>query len=148
MTGRRRPPPGPRRRRRRGRLRRSAAGDRLSLLAVVVLVVVLLGAMAVRPLQSYTAAAARVDELTATQERLEAGVDELSERRAALEDPEQLELLAREEHGLVRPGEIPYVVVTPEPEDQQIRPRPPEPDPRTDGPWYRRLTDAVRELFG
>lgn len=137
----------PARRRRRGdgsRLRRLTAGDRIYLLVLFV-VIVLLGVMAIAPLQSYTAAEDRTDRLAASVDRLQEEVDALEERRERLSDPDEIELLAREEHGLVKPGEEPYVVVTPEPEFTR-----PEPDTGEDPdavPWYERLRDAALDLF-
>lgn len=122
-------------------------GDRLYLLALVV-VVTAVGAMALGPLESYTAAADRVDALEDTRDRLRHEVDTLEERRDRLEDPEELELLARSEHGLVRPGEIPFVVVVPDADPDRVRPEPPTPGEPADGPWYRRLGRALAELFG
>ena len=121
-------------------------GDRLYLLALVV-VVTAVGAMALGPLESYTAAADRVDALEDTRDRLRHEVDTLEERRDRLEDPEELELLARSELGLVKPGEIPFVVVAPD-DDPQVRPSGGEPDgDEPDAPWYRRLGRALADLF-
>lgn len=132
-----------------GRLRRLAGGDRPFLVLLIVLVA-LLGAMAMGPVQRYTAAADRVEALEGTRAQLAAQVDRLEDRRATLEDPEELELIARTELGLVKPGEIPYVVVPPADEGavEQVRPEPPPPAPAEGGPWYRRLGRAVTELFG
>ena len=127
-------------------MRRITAGDRVWAF-VLVAALVLLGMTAVGPLQQYTAAADRVDELAATRDRLAQEVDELEERRERLADPEELELIARSQHGLVLPGEIPYVVVTPEPELEQVRPESPDAPEGSAGPWYRRLGEVLRELF-
>ncbi len=117
------------------------------MLALVAIVTVIL-TMAVGPLQSYTAATDRVEALERTRDQLRAEVDSLEERRERLEDPEELELLARSEHGLVRPGEIPFVVVVPDADPDRVRPEPPTPGEPADGPWYRRLGRALAELFG
>ena len=128
-------------------LRHLLRGDRLYVLALVA-VVTAVGAMAVGPLQSYTAAADRVDAMEHTRDLLREEVDALEERRDRLHDPEELELLARTELGLVKPGEIPFVVVAPE---EQLEPPRPDTSGSGDGeeePWYRRLGRAVAELFG
>jgi hypothetical protein len=105
-------------------------------------------AMALGPVQNYTAAADRVEALASTREQLSAQVDRLEDRRTTLEDPEELELIARTELGLVRPGEIPFVVVGPEgPEEEQVRPPPAVPDTGEGGHWFRRLGRAVGRLF-
>lgn len=132
--------------RRRGRLRAAAAGDRLCVLALFVLVV-LLAAMAMGPLQSYTAAADRVDGLAETRDRLQDEVDLLEDRRERLHDPEEIELMARSELGLVKPGEVPFVVVTPEPELDRVHPDANQEPGSTDGAWYRRLGRWIGGLF-
>lgn len=124
-----------------------AGGDRPYVAALVVLVVVV-ATMALGPLQNYTAAADRVDELGSTRDQLAAQVDRLEDRRARLQDPEELEQMARSHLGMVKPGEIPFVVVRPDGDDQeQVRPEPVEAEPAEDGPWYRRLGRSLSDLF-
>jgi cell division protein FtsB len=130
-------------------LRHLLQGERLYLLALV-LVVTVVGAMALGPLQSYTAAADRVDALERTRDQLRSEVDALEERQERLQDPEELELLARSELGLVKPGEIPFVVVTPDDELVPVRPQADataEGDGDEGGPWYRQLGRALADLF-
>jgi cell division protein FtsB len=90
--------------------------------ALVVLVV--LGILFVAVLPTRTLLQQRRDTKAATAE-----LRELRERNAALEerarrlrDPREIEQLAREQYGLVRPGEEPYVVL----------PAPPPPAPEDD----------------
>ncbi len=142
-----------RRPRARGRLRDVLlAGDRPYGFALVGLVV-LVAAMALGPLQVFTASAARVDELEAQRDVLREEVDALEDRERRLEDPEEIELLARSELGLVREGEIPFIVVTPE-EDRQRIGRPEdlgvtgEPSDDADLPWYRRAGRWLGDLLG
>lgn len=120
-------------------------GDRLYLLALVAVVTVM-AAMAVGPLQNYTAAADRVENLERTRDQLREEVDTLEQRRERLEDPEELELLARSELGLVKPGEIPFVVVAPDEGSEQVRPGE-EPGDGDGDPWYRRLGRWLAERF-
>lgn len=121
-------------------------GDRPYFLALLVLLA-LLTVMAVAPLQSFTAATARVDDLAARRDDLQARVDRLEAERERLEDPEELELLAREELGLVKPGEIPYVVVTPERSLGELHDEPHD-VPAGDAPtWYERLWAGVTAGF-
>ena len=127
-------------------LRHLVRGDRLYVLALVAVVTVI-GTMAVGPLQNYTAAADRVEALERTRDQLGAEVDALEVRRQRLDDPEELELLARSELGLVKPGEIPFVVVAPDDEPGQVHPPPPEADAEREQPWYRRLGRALGDLF-
>lgn len=141
MTVRRRPrAPG------RRRLRRLVAGDRVYAFVLLGVVAVLV-AMATGPLQNYTAAADRVDSLAASRERLAEEVDSLQDRRERLHDLEEIELMARTELGMVRPGEVPFVVVTPEPELERLDPEAEQP-PAAGGSWYRRLGRWLGGLVG
>lgn len=130
-------------------LRRFTAGDRLYLVALAVLVVVL-AFMAIGPLQSYTVATERVEGLATSRDRLESAVERLEERRERLQDPEEIEVLARSELGLVMPGEEAYVV-SDHPEDRdaghfQADPtRNAEPEEVT---WYRRLGRWLADRLG
>jgi len=50
----------------------------------------------------------------------------LEQRIKDLDDPMTIELLARSQQGLVRPGEVPYVLIAPEVEAPRIRDAPEE----------------------
>jgi cell division protein FtsB len=140
-------PAEPGRKARGGRLRRVARGDR-PFMAGLVVVLVLVVTMALGPLQNYTAAADRVEALESTRDQLRQQVDALEDRRTLMQDPEELELIARTELGLVMPGEVPFVVVTPNDEEyEQVRPEPPAVEPSGDVPWYRRLGRSLQDLF-
>ena len=122
--------------------------DRPFLIALFGLLVVI-GAMAVGPLRSLSAANDRVDELTRERNVLAEEVAELEEQRADLNDPDEQEVYAREQLGFVKPGEAPYVVLP----DPQAPPRGSDPPaeetaPPTPSPWYERLVDALTSLFG
>jgi threonine dehydrogenase-like Zn-dependent dehydrogenase len=71
----------------------------------------LLAFMASAPIRSLDAANQRVEYLHATKQQLTASVTDLEHRKTRLQDPEQVELLARSKFGLVKPGETAYVVV-------------------------------------
>ena len=114
-------PDGPRHREGESVVRRLVSGDRPYVLAFFVLLVVL-AMMIVGPLQSYTSAAERVHDLQVTQIELARTVADLQARKDRLQDPEQIELLARQRLGLVKPGEIPFVVTDGQPDSDQIRP--------------------------
>jgi hypothetical protein len=105
----------------------------------------LLSVMAVGPAKSYAAAADRVTQLAQSRAHLQSEVDRLEELRLRLGDPEEIELLAREQFGLVRPGEIPYVVVHPGGQLDRLPTAVVEPPPV---PWYRRLLATFRHVFG
>ncbi len=144
-AGRAKPAANRRRSRRQGRFWALVSGDRpyaLALLALLVLIVM----MMTGPVQRLTDATGRVDALTETRDRLASEVDRLQERKERLENPDEVELLARQELGLVKPGEIPFVVVTPE--GEFARPGPDRgADPAFVGPWWRRLRDAWAEFL-
>lgn len=130
--------------RRGGALEWLRQGDRIYLLVTLGLAI-LLGVMAIGPVKSYTAAADRVDQLYKSRAELQSQVDRLEQRRVELADPEEIELLAREQLGLVRPGEIPYVVMTPRSEPNHVGSTTPAPARQ---PWYRRLGQALHGLRG
>lgn len=123
--------------------------DRPYLVALLGLLVVI-AAMAIGPLRSLSAANDRVDELTRERDVLAEEVDGLEDKRDDLNDPAEQEVYAREQLGLVRPGEVPYVVL-PDPESGAAG----DGEPGTAGeggaestPWYRRLAEALTALFG
>jgi cell division protein FtsB len=125
-------------------------GLRISgLLAVLALAVVVVTAAGIFPLgqiidqdESVDLAERQLEALRGENRRLEAQV-------VALETPEEVERLARERFGLVRPGEVSYVVVSPEGDQPFV----PEPEPtleRDTSPWWRDLWDFLtgRDLAG
>lgn len=117
------------------------------LIAGLLGVLGLLATMAIGPLQGYSAGADHVQQLAAERNQLQDQVRVLEDRRELLLDPDHVELIARAELGLVKPGEIPYTVVSPDADDQQVRPAPqalPEPQ---GGPWYERFARSVSRLF-
>jgi cell division protein FtsB len=124
------------------RLRVVLRRDRPYLLALLALLI-LLAVMAIGPLHSYTAAAQQVDGLVAARDQLAERVVDLERERERLQDPDHIELLAREQLGLVKPGEIPFVVVTPEPDLRQLQ----EQAEQRDGWWLRRLWRAAVERW-
>lgn len=88
-------------------------GDRP--LIVLTLVIGALGmSLLVGPAQRYFDERSRVDLLRHTEAVLDAEVRALEQRVADLHDPEHLEILAREQHGMARPGELSYVIVPPD----------------------------------
>lgn len=78
------------------------------------------------------------------QQQLDALVEEnrrLEHQIAALQTPQEVERLAREQFGLVRPGDIAYVALIPpgtEGEQPEI-----EVDLGTSTPWWRNLWDFL-----
>ena len=100
------------RRRTRGR-RRTRPVD--VLLGVLLLGVVALGAMLlVQPFEDYLAQRQRVAVLEQQALALETENLRLERRVEDLDDPVTIELLARAQQGLIREGEVPYVLTPPE----------------------------------
>lgn len=114
-------------------------GERVPVLATFGLAL-LLAAMGFRPAQSFLAAADRVEQLADRRVALQTQVDELDDRRRRLQNPDEIELLAREQFGLVEPGEIPYVVVRPDAPADDLEIALPDPGAR---PWYRRALETL-----
>jgi cell division protein FtsB len=125
-----------------GRLFAFAKASRQFVIGLAALLA-LLAFMAAGPIRSLDAANQRVEYLRATKRQLTASVTELEHRRAQLQDPQQIELLARTKFGLVKPGETAYVVVTPE-DRVQADTQPPKGAGHR--PWYRWLLDAVVDM--
>jgi cell division protein FtsB len=97
----------------RERQRRGSAVDLLLgglLLGAIGLGVVLLAP----PFEKYVMARQRVSLLEQQALALDTENQRLERRLADLDDPVTIELLARSQQGLVRPGEVPYVLIAPE----------------------------------
>ena len=125
---------------------RAVRGDRplvLALLGVIGLGVVLMSG----PAQSYLDGRARVDALAVKVDALEQENERLGQRADDLEDPGNIELLAREQQGFIRPGEVPYTLVPPEVDRPQIT-APRDGAPVEVGAWYVRAWETVRGWFG
>lgn len=122
----------------------AVSGDRpfvIGLVGVLALAVVMLSG----PFQSYVDGRARVESLQAKVAALDAENGSLRQRQADLEDPTNIELLAREQQGMIRPGEVPYAIVPPEVERPLITA--PAPEAEADVPWHRRVWEAVTTVF-
>ena len=78
-----------------------------------LLVVGLLFAMAIEPTRQLLAQRARVDAMETDLAKIERLNGQLATRIDRLKDPDYIEQQARAQAGLVRPGEIPYVVMPP-----------------------------------
>lgn len=125
------------------RIRELVGGDRpllAGLLTVLVVAVVMLSG----PLENYLAARERVETLEAQAEALGAANRQLRQQVGDLRDPEHIELLAREEHGMVRPGQVAYVIIPP----QSDRPRIADPvaPERVERSLLERVWGRLRDL--
>ena len=91
---------------------RTLSRDRPRLTAragALVVIVTLLGVLAVVPARAYLDQRARIAALELQAERLESQNAALGSAIAKLHDPAELERLARECLGMVKPGEIAFV---------------------------------------
>jgi hypothetical protein len=90
-----------------------------------------LGVTALGPYADLTAAQSRVATLEARQAELAEAVGELEAEAERLQDPASLEEQARDDLGMARPGEIPYIVVDPDegPDGEAVAAPPPAPEP-------------------
>ncbi len=116
------------------------AGDRPYLVALFG-VLTLASLMISGPLHHYLDGRDRLELLDRKRAALSAEVERLERRAADLENPVYIEELAREQLGLVAPGEIPYLVVTPDAEQEQLAPAEP-----SLVPWYRRAWKMLAGL--
>ncbi|HEX5950760.1 MAG TPA: septum formation initiator family protein [Actinomycetota bacterium] len=80
--------------------------------AALLLLVAILALLTLVPARQFLAQRGRIAELEGTATRLEQQNDALQREIARLKDPAELERLARECLGMVRPGEI--ALVTPD----------------------------------
>ncbi len=102
---------------------------RLGLLAIVV------GALAVTGVAPAQQVFTQKRLIETEKQKLAALTDKnqaLQDRLDRSKDPAYMEKLARDQLGLVRPGETSYVVIPGPPV-----PAPPKPPPTPDGPWAR-----------
>ena len=102
-------------------------------LVVFLLVAGLLAAMAIEPTAELMQQNERISRMTAELREIESTNKRLERRIERLDDPDFLEQKAREQIGLVRPDETPFLVVPPSPEsagkDRKKRAAPPPPPP-------------------
>jgi cell division protein FtsB len=122
--------------------RRAAITTRAAVLAVVLGVLAL--ALTV-PLRQYVAQRGAVAKLRAQEAAQQRRVDALEARKAQLQDPAYVEQLARERLHFVRPGEVPYILLTPAPTAAPVKPGTPGgSNLGGSGPWYSRLWGTVQ----
>ena len=112
-----------------------------------VLAVVLLGALAltvsgILPFRQLISQQRQIERSQAQLTALTDENDSLAEDIAMLGTDAEIERLAREQYGLVRPGEIAYVVVTPD--EPSVIEAPSDPVVRSDQrPWWDRVWDFI-----
>jgi len=128
------------------RVRRSVRGDRPLIVGTIV-VVALAVVMVSTPMQSYLDGRERVEHLADKAAALDEANAQLQQRASDLERDTTIELLAREQLGLVRPGEVAYTLIPPE-VDRPLIAAPRDPGTGEQVPWYARLWGEVRARFG
>ena len=88
-----------------------------------ILVLGLVGAMGIQPTRRLLEQRDRISSAAADLRAVQVGNQRLEEQIARLNDPDYLEQRAREQIGLVRPGETTYVVMPPSDTEQAKRKR-------------------------
>ncbi|MTV25926.1 septum formation initiator family protein [Nitriliruptoraceae bacterium ZYF776] len=126
---------------------RAARSGERPLAVVLAFAVVLAVVMLSGPFQRYVDGRDRVAALQAGAAALDDEIARLEQQRDDLQDPENVELLAREQQGYVLPGEVPYTLVPPEVERPTIGNRHEAADDEVDRPWYARAWGSVTGWF-
>ena len=134
-----------RKRRARRPVRRLLGAD-MTLGALLVGATVLAVWVAAAPFETYVSSRERVAVLEQQAAALEAENARLEQRLDDLDDPLNIELLAREQQGLVRPGEVPYVLAPPEPDRPRIVEAAPAPA-EVEQDVLVRILELLRRLF-
>ena len=126
------------------------SGSKLSIapqIAVVVLVVGLAGAMAIEPTRQLLEQRTRIADMSKELRLIEKANDRLEKRVIRLNDRDYLEQQAREQSGLVNPGETSVIVMPPaDPESSKEKkgPAPTEAPPAEDSG----LLDSMMNFLG
>ncbi|HEY7874784.1 MAG TPA: septum formation initiator family protein [Actinomycetota bacterium] len=82
-------------------------------IVVFFLILGLLGAMAIQPTRQLMAQRSRIKQATLDLAHVLKSNERLQTRINRLQDPDYVDQLARSQAGLVKPGEIPFVVMPP-----------------------------------
>ena len=98
-----------------------------------ILVLGLVGAMGIQPTRRLLEQRERISSMAAELSKVQAGNEALEQQIARLNDPDYLEQRARDQIGLVRPGETTYVVMPPSESEKakhkRVAPAEPPPPP-------------------
>jgi cell division protein FtsB len=114
-------------------------------IVAVLLVVGLAGAMAIQPTRQLLEQRSRIAEMSRDLRRMRQQNAELATAAERLRDPDYLEQQAREQLGLVRPGETTFIVMPPSRKRKSERPRterPPSP-PGSERGYLERLFEFI-----
>ena len=137
-------PPTPRELLRRARMR-VLRGDRpyvVAFLAATGFALVVVSG----PIQTWLTQRDLVDQREGILAVLDEENDRLHDRVRELNDPDTIEAEAREQQGMVRPGEVPYVIVPPDADSERISPDLTD-VPTDERGWVTRAWEAVAGLF-
>lgn len=116
--------------------RRSRRPRWRAVMFVTLLVSLGLVVSGVLPLQQYLERETQVNAAREQLAALEARNGEISEDVDALLTDQEIERVAREQYGFVRPGEVGYVVIVPENAEAPARNRTPEPVEPVESPGF------------
>lgn len=113
--------------------------------AVIGTLIVVLMLSALYPIRQYFSQKTQLKNLTAEEAQLAQRIEQLTELKSRLLTDDEVERIAREELGMVRPGEVAFAVVPggesrSDPEIPSIVVSKPQ---RSEPAWYERWWDAV-----
>ncbi len=112
---------------------------------ILLLILCLAGAMAIQPTRQLLEQRARISGMSQDLHQLRSSNKQLDKRIERLNDPDYLEQQAREQIGLVRPGEVTYRVMPPRaaPRANAARKKVAAPAEETSAGWLTRLVDFI-----
>jgi cell division protein FtsB len=113
------------------------------LFGAAALVAVVVAAAGIFPFRQIIAQERAVDLAEEKLEAVEAENERLDREIVALQTDDEVERIAREQFGLVRPGEVGFVVVSPPGAVPTTVPQEPEIDRSDRQPWWRDLWDFL-----
>lgn len=122
-------------------------------IAILILVVGGLLATSVLPMRRYVDLRGRIAALEEQDRAMDRQAEILRDRKKDLRSPEEIERIARERLGMVRPGEVPFVIIGPSTKPDLGRPvavpRVAEEVPGGSSwlsRWWRAMRSAVRSV--
>ena len=112
--------------------------------AVIATVLGVLILSALYPLRQYASQDSHVGSLVAQVRAMDRKIADLRREQQALSSDDEVERIAREELGMVRPGEVAFAIVGSEPTEKTAHVAAKvAPAVRRSNPWYARWWDAV-----
>jgi cell division protein FtsB len=112
--------------------------------AVVATLLVVLLMSALYPIRQYVGQKSHVRDLVAQEQELTKRIAEMRHQQGLLLANDEIERIAREELGMVRPGEVAFAVLPSEERRMAAAaPTVPRPVGSSRGTWYQRWWDAV-----